>query len=209
MPEDKKNKSKKIAAKSLSGTNTITADFFNNPSRTQTSISADTRSQDEKEVGQAMYFKRKKQEESQGADFTTPEFIKQQREKIKERIGRAATVGLTGAALLTGPGLIRSSLGRGGASVMESIKGIELAPNTTVIDKIIGLAQVISPDIPAVQDIAAKFLLKSIPEQLQTDKFKEIVGRYVIGDKIKKQVANEGASNKTSYSQYRKLGTGK
>jgi hypothetical protein len=195
MPEDK-NKKKKAAESSLAGAKLR-----------QFTIGPDTRTADEKEVGQALFFQRKKMEEAAGADFTTPDFIKNQVEKRKENLMRTATVGVVGAALLTAPGAIRAALGRSGSAVSQGIRGIELAPKKTIADKIIGLAQVIDPSIPAMQNIAAKFLLNNVPENLQTDKFKEIVGKFVIkeGESKMPDMAAKRIADKASYGQYRKM----
>lgn len=71
----------------------------NNGGGKMATISQDTRTDAEKAKAKSLFEAKKRQAEEDGADFNTPEFIKQQTAKKKERLLRSLAVGVGGAMM--------------------------------------------------------------------------------------------------------------
>lgn len=202
-------------------------------------IGPDVRTPAQKAQAAAAFQSMKKAQEAQGADFETPTSLQQRRRQQAERTLQAVNVGLTGASLIGGgvKELAKKAIPSAPAKVAEVKRGVEFEFSDEIMqlvkeakskrlaqrtfqekvvdvvkkagDKAINLTAN-APTLGAVTSTASEAALKIIPEELQNDKLKEILGSFIIKKVEPNQdVAAKKVASKSSYGQYRKIGTGK
>lgn len=202
-------------------------------------IGPDVRTPAQKAQAAAAFQSMKKAQEAQGADFETPTSLQQRRRQQAERTLQAINVGLTGASLVGGgvKELVKKALPSTSAKVIKKTGGRELELSDELMElvkeakakrlaqrtfeekvvdvvrnagsKAVGLATG-APLIGAATSTASQAALKIIPEELQNDKLKEVLGSFIIKNAETNQPqAQKKVASKSSYGQYRKIGTGK